>query len=289
MTGKQFLAGLIILTLLVLMTLSSNSREWARVGIRKNLAPIQNLLAGGDGIIGASSVIFRPRAILEKNRLLEEQVGNLRLELTQVDILKSENERLRNALGMVSRTSHRLVLCQVTTRGDISGWWQTLSIDRGAAHGIRSGMPVLTPEGVVGRTQHVTAYNSEVLLLTDPTFKISCRTSRSGLLGIVQGQGTGINGDETLGGDFALNPCRFDLATRSTPILEGESILTSGLGGIFPPDLTIGYLTQPALDDSKLFQTACVIPAVALDRLDRVFVMLDAGDNSIAKTDEEHP
>lgn len=296
MTGKRFFAGILIVFLIAVMNLSPRSREWVRLGVRKNLAPIQNLLAGGRSVGETAGAILRPGALLDKNRLLQEQVENLRFELSQVDALKSENDSLRRSLGLKSRISRKLLLCNVTTRGDASGWWQTLTLDRGSAHGIRADMPVLVAEGIVGRTQHVTAYNSEVLLLTDPTFKISCRTGRSGILGIVQGQGTGVGGDGQVGADFALNPCRLDMASRASPLQENEPVLTSGLGGIFPPDLTVGYLTEPALDESKLFQTATVTPAVPVDRLDRVFVMLDGGKSSgtnirrpDAETDEDNP
>lgn len=279
MRGRKFFVFLLLGVILSLPALSPRFRNWVRLEVRGSFAPVQNLLSGGEGVGALTESLFQPSALIERTRRLEEQVANLKVELNAQSGLAGENARLRKELGLRERMPGRLLLCHVTSRGDVSGWWKTLTIDRGSAHGLRANLPVITPDGVVGRTQKVTAYNAGVLLLTDPTFRLSCRSDQSGVLGIVQGQGAGFGGETALEGNFSLNPCRLELVSRRIPLAEGEILVTSGLGGVFPEGLVVGVVERPKLDETRLFQTAMVRPAVPMDDVERIFVLLDLPDS----------
>jgi rod shape-determining protein MreC len=202
-----------------------------------------------------------------------------------LSVLQAENEQLRSQVAELERQNEELmeVYAEYTllsalldyarenpqyrrVAADIIGWdtsnfVRTIVINRGEEEGIAVGMPVETERGLVGRVVAVSPHAAQVQLLTDPGSAINARLGASRADGVVEGQLTGY--------------LRMKWLEQDIPISENELVMTSGLGGNFPPDLVIGRVTQFEQSASELFQEAEVRPAVDFDRLEIVLIITD--------------
>ncbi len=198
---------------------------------------------------------------------LREQVARLTMETRGLQALERENRDLRKLLGLARNTPYRLQAAQIMAR-DLNSWWQTARLDRGAREGISPGVPVLAAEGLVGRVASVSDRTADVLFMIDPACRVAGVIPRVNAFGIVQGEGMRLRGP-------AL--CRMDFIARETAIGPGDEVVTSGLGGVFPAGLPIGYVRQVRLDATGLYQSAEILPAADFRDLHLVFLVMDAG------------
>ena len=144
---------------------------------------------------------------------------------------------------------------------DTSNFVRTVIINRGEQEGIEVGMPVETERGLVGRVIAVSPHAAQVQLLTDPASAINVRLGTSRADGVVEGQ--------------LANPLRMKWIEQDIQISENELVMTSGLGGNFPPDLIVGRVTHVEQSTSELFQVAEVRSGVDFERLEIVLVITD--------------
>ena len=203
----------------------------------------------------------------------EQRIAEQEMELQSLRAVQQENERLRESLAFVSRRKGRTMAAEVVGRGDISGWWQTLRINRGSQDGIRPNCPVVTPMGLVGRTRDPGRAVCDVLLLTDETMRVGVHLTRSGVNGVLRGMGY------TPGSEMEMfcapKAPRADYLPVEQDVLEGDDVVTSGLGGVFPGGLRVGAIGKVSTDESGLCRSATLIPAADLNTLRYVFVLLD--------------
>ena len=192
------------------------------------------------------------------NDQLVEENRQVKAELMQVQEIRLANERLRKLLDFKADVNLVTLPAQVISE-DASSWFRTVIIDKGSDNGVEEGMPVVVAEGVVGRTIRVAAHQSRVLLITDASSAVASLVQKNRTRGICRGKGANL----TL--DFAL---------RLEDIVEGDLIVTSGTGGVFPKGLTIGYVEHVSLVEYGLFQPVNVKPTVDFSRLEEVLVLL---------------
>jgi len=196
-------------------------------------------------------------------------------EIRLLKALRQENEELRGMLDLKKRSRRNLLACEVIGRGDATGWWRTVTISKGASDAVRPGMAVIAAGGLVGRTWEVAESSSIVLLITDPMFKASCRFSRTGTVGILQGGGVSAWESGRMSAFAPPRPFHVEYVSKDYRILPRDEVVTSGLGDVLPEGLLIGYATKAAMDPSGLFQKVDVAPAADLYDLGRVFVVLE--------------
>ncbi len=206
-------------------------------------------------------------------RELEQQVAALRLQMADLMRMERENELLRRDLNFVRQQRLRLMAAEVIGRDDISGWWKTVRINRGSEDGIAPDRPVIVPEGLIGRTHRVDRRTCDVLLLTDTTVRVGVCVARTGVNGVVRGMGSESSGSE-LEILCAPRPLRLDYVSVEADVQKGDQIVSSGLGGVFPADLRVGTVLDVTVDASGLCRSASVGPAVELDGLRYVFVVM---------------
>ena len=127
----------------------------------------------------------------------------------------------------------------------------------------------------VGKTVEVSHHTARVLLLTDPTCKVAAKFPRNGAVGILRGGGVSLTGKAMLEILCAPDPCRMDFIAKDAPLHRGDEVVTSGLGGVFPAGLTVGYMQSVYMDRSGLYQHADVVPAADMGVLNRVFVLAE--------------
>lgn len=201
-----------------------------------------------------------------ENTELARKVTEMEARAAQVGELERQNHDFRAMLDFKDRTELKLVSAKIIGR-DPSNWWNTMMVDRGKVDGITRDMPVLTVDGLVGKTIEVGANDSRVLLLVDENCKVSGLLQESTQYGIVQGNIL-VAGSES--------SCRMMFVDRFAQVKVGEKVVTSGLGGIFPRGLLIGTVSSvhTGAGDSRntLYQQFNVRPAVDLARIDEVFI-----------------
>ncbi len=235
-----------------------------RTAAREGLAPLHGLVTSySRRVKDAFSAIRGWGGLPDENRRLAEEIVILRNELNGLRSLETENVELRRQLGFARHSPHTLLPAEVIAR-DIGGWWQTLRIGLGSAAGVEANRAVLTSSGLVGKVAESTLRTSDVLLILDPGCKVSALITRTGSHGILSGKGVSIKG---------RMHCTLDLVNKDVPVKRGDKIVTSGLGGVFPPGIVIGYVDKVNADKSGLYQRADVLPSVDFGSLNYVFVM----------------
>jgi rod shape-determining protein MreC len=201
--------------------------------------------------------------MVEKNLELSEEVVRLQASARAFNSLERENSVLRKQLRFYHQNDFKMIPCEVIARG-ISGWWKTIRISKGTRHGVLPGQAVVSPDGLIGKTVESDAFSAEVLLLSDPAFKLSARISRTGSFGIVSGRGLDVRG----------NPeCRMEFIDKDMPVRVNDEVVTSGLGGVFPKGIVIGYIESVETDELGLYQEALLIPTADLGVLEYVFAV----------------
>jgi rod shape-determining protein MreC len=220
---------------------------------------VQSLKEGADTVRGFGG-------LFEENNRLSEEVIYLQARLVQLENLDQANRHLQDQLDFYSRQKQALIPCQVTSR-TISGWWQSVRLDKGRSQGIEGMRAVISPDGLVGRTAEVSAHTAEVLLLSDPACKVSAKVSRTGSFGLLSGRGVNAQGYPVV---------RMQFIHKDAPVQAGDAVVTSGLGGVFPKDILIGYIERIGMEETGLYQYADIIPKAVTELMDVVFVAAKA-------------
>ena len=200
----------------------------------------------------------RPRLAAENRRLLDE-IARLKMQLSDHAELAAENDRLRAALDFDRRNPGTWVAAPVLSRGGTLGAGDMLRIGKGSAAGIRKGVAVAVPEGLVGQVAEVSRHTAEVRLLTDPAVKVACEVE------------TGEVGRPAAFG--ILSGGRLVHLKRDLVLPEYAKVVTSGLGGVYPRGIMVGTLSQGAhADETQLEQEGEITPAVDFPLLETVFI-----------------
>jgi rod shape-determining protein MreC len=182
--------------------------------------------------------------------------------------LEAENNRLRASLGYREHAVFQLMPARIIAR-DPSTWYQKIIIDRGKAELIESDMPVLTPEGLVGKTTVISDHSCEVLLLTDENCRVSAvvegakEASGARVQGIVKGERATGQGQPVIGLGFL---------SKQANLHKNMNVYTSGVGGVFPSGIPIGAVDEYRVRELDSFAT--ITPAVDLSNIEDVFVVV---------------
>jgi rod shape-determining protein MreC len=200
-------------------------------------------------------------SLRQRNTELEAEVSELQTQIIQLQQEVGETQSLRALLDFAqARPENRYRGAAVIGR-DPSPFLHYVIINRGSNDGIRRGMPVVTNQGLVGRIDAVIADAARVQLVTDPASTVNIRLQNAEVEASLSGSVTG---------DVAL-----DLIPQDTNIQAGDLVLTSGLGGGYPPDLIVGQVVNVRTRDFDLFQQATVQPVVDFNRLQIVLVVVN--------------
>ena len=274
MRGRTLAIALAVVVTVVLVCLPSSASRGIKGWTRDTLAPFQNVVSQtAQRVRGVFARAAAAGRAADNERDMLAEIGRLRCEAQRLQGLRTENDALRRSLAFRAGNRQRLVAAEVVGRGDISGWWQKLRLDKGLADGVTTNRPVITAEGLVGRTLSVSDHTAEVLLVSDPTCRVACKFSRTGAFGVGQGGGVSLTGRPRLEMLCAPLPVEVQFVDRRADILAGDEVVTSGLGGVFPEGLAVGRVVSRATDKSGLFQRAQLVPSADLARLRYVFVI----------------
>jgi rod shape-determining protein MreC len=174
------------------------------------------------------------------------------------------NQRFRAFLNFQKTMTNDTIAAQVIGK-DPSPWFKSIIIDKGFFDGVTKGLPVVIPEGAVGQIIEVTKHYSKVLLLTDRNSAIDSIAQRTRARGIVRGSSDG--------------RFFFQYVLRKYEIREGDTVISSGLDGVYPKGLRVGHVQSINQKNSSIFQEVVVIPFVDFEKLEEVIIVLPLKQN----------
>lgn len=240
--AEAIAASLVALSLVLLALPDPTQESIARQVNHIVLLPVSRVRASLGGYMG----------LREENARLRDDLGRARLELSEGRMLQAQNRELRRMLDFRADEPVRLIAARVVDR-DFGTLPTTFVVDAGRDRGLLENMPVVTADGLVGKTVEVGTGTSQVLLYTHPEF------SASALL---------VGGDHLEYGIVRPAPdggLRLFLPLRSSSE-AGDPIVTSGYGGVFPRGIPVGRVARTREDDR-----------LGLQRIDRVDPVVDLG------------
>lgn len=195
----------------------------------------------------------------DRNSDLEEALAQYQTELVELREIASDYQRLTDLLNYTTTRANQQFIAADVINVDQNSFLRTITINRGTRDGIEQGMPVVTGQGLVGRIMDVAADASRVLLITDPSSAVSARLQTTRVEGSVIG---------LLSGGL-----RMTFVPLNAAIQEGDLVITSGLGGNFPPDIVIGQVTSVREFEFELYKEAEVRSLNDFNTLEFVLVV----------------
>lgn len=228
------------------------------------LSPFQQAVSWvANEIRYVTGAIWEISTLYEQNKMLRNEVEQLRGINLQANEALAENERLRAMVNYQhSARQFDMVAARVIGR-ESSTWSSMIVIDRGTGNGIAEDMPVVTPQGLVGRVVEAGPNSSKVQLILDPRSSVGTIVQRaeSRVTGIVQGDM-----------DNPTMPQMVNIP-KNADVVEGDVVVTSGFGGIYPKGIIVGLVSSLKNDDGGLLKIGVLESAVDFQKLEDVLVI----------------
>jgi rod shape-determining protein MreC len=264
----------IFLTLLLLSSNPGGKGSWnpAEQIIVEVTAPFQRLITGTINIIeGIWLKYFDLINVRDENDRLMGEIEALRMENSRYQETLATHERLQKLLQFKKTINWPVVAAQVIGR-DPTGWFKSVIIDKGKNSGLKVNMPVVNADGVVGRLVSVSPNYSKVLLIIDQNSAVDCIIQRSRDEGIVKG--------------LTAKLCTLDYMLKTSDVVVGDKVVTSGLGRVYPKGLPVGEVLEVFNIPGELFKDIKVGPMVDFSKLEELLVILKE-DPLVSQQEEE--
>lgn len=230
-----------------------------RYYIETALYPVLIFADSPNSVSKAVSSQFKTRAeLIEENERLSSENYLQRVDILRLRALEQENAAMRKLLNSPIHETSRRMFAEVISV-DSDPYMQRVVVNRGASSGVYIGMPVITDEGLVGQVVSVSYASARVLLFSDPSSSIPVVNTRNQVRAIVSG--TGIH-DELV----------IENMPRSTDIKEGDLLVTSGLGGVFPEGYPVAIVTSVGFSEAQPFAEVKAKPIVDTDKINYVLL-----------------
>lgn len=258
---------LLSVTFLILISQSvkRSNISFAENGVGVTLNSVQSVFYGINSKIRNSlSFIFNISNIKAENDQLIKKNSELESKALDYDALKNENDRLRNALNFTSqRTEYNYVGCDIIGKSGGS-FLDQFVLNKGSKDGIAKGMIAITDQGLVGQISSVGTNWSVIQSLANENLAVSGMVESTGEnSGIVKGY---ISDSKFL--------AKLDYLPIDSKIKNDDVIMTSGLGGIYPKGIRIGYVTSVQEDQGRVVKVAVIQPYVDLNKIQEVIVVI---------------
>ena len=222
--------------------------------------PIQKTVDMPSYIVEQTEVFFKERLnLLTENASLKQQQIYLQAQVQKLRALEAENLELRELLSSIGQEKESFSEARII-QANLDPFRQQILLNKGKLQGVELGQPVIDAKGLVGVILSATDTSSHVLLLTDTGFAVPVQSVRSGERAIAVGSGTG--------GELRLN-----YVPRTADFMEGDELVTSGLGGRFPAGYPVGVITSIQHDPSTRFTLIGVSPSAKLGQFRHVLLV----------------
>ncbi|WP_417656507.1 rod shape-determining protein MreC [Pseudidiomarina aestuarii] len=259
----RLLLTLAFAALMIFLDHRLNTMQPVRSFLSTLVAPVQYLAVLPEQVLDRLVYLAQTRSALrEENEALSQELQELQMAVQRLNFLENENARLRQLLGSdVRQTSRRMVAEVVAVATD--PFSHQVVVNKGFANGVYEGQPVLDDRGIVGQVLSVGRNTARILLLADQSHAISLRAERNDIRVLAQGFGD-------------LQRVELKFIPHSTELEEGDVLLTSGLGGVFPEGYPVARIVSIDRDERLQYAKVLAEPFSQLDRIRSVLLLWPA-------------
>jgi rod shape-determining protein MreC len=247
------------------VTSQTNSKlSWFSNLFNTVVSPAQNALSFSGSKVDRTFSFFKDnKAIREENDRLKLRVSQLEKENEGLKELKAKNDVLIEALNLKNQLKEFDYISSNIIAKDSGNWFNVFTIDKGSNNNVNKDSAVVASKGLVGRVLVAGPISSKVVSVIDVDSTVSARLTKTRDLVEVKG-------------DFSLRDqglCKMYNISPGIDIAVGDSVETSGIGGIFPKGITIGKVKEIRQINNELDRYAIIEPVVDFRRLEDVFVL----------------
>ena len=190
--------------------------------------------------------------LLSENRDLRKQNLLLQTQQQKLASLEAENVRMRELLDSSIKVGERVLIAELVAV-DLDPYRQQVLVNKGSSSGVYQGQPVLDANAVMGQVTHINRFSATVLLITDARHALPVQVNRNGLRTVAMGSGR-------------INELELPHLPNNADIEVGDLLVTSGLGGIFPPGYPVAEVTAVIREPGQPFSTVRARPRAHLER-----------------------
>ena len=196
--------------------------------------------------------------IEEENKNLKNKINEFKATLILYQEGYLEAQRLRKLLSLTDDYHYHFISARVIGR-EQAALSKTILINKGTAHGLKTGMPVIAPPGLIGRLVDVSWHASKVLLFIDENSNVDAIVQRTRMQGIISGAGP--------------RGLILKYISKTQDVKEEDVIVSSGMGGVFPKGLLIGQVSHVDRQAASLFLKINVAPFVDFSKLEEILIL----------------
>ena len=266
------IVGVIILITVNVILLSFSSKSQSTFGLGRVglslVSPFQELVT--HSIRFARNIwehYFFLVSVAHENKNLKKSLNQFVGKSNQWHEIDLANSRLRDLLNFQKAPTNKVVAAEVIGK-DPSGWFKTVIIDKGKSDGLQKGLPVVLPTGIVGQVIEAAGHYSKVMLVIDRNSAVDALVQRSRARGIIKGE--------------SADQCRFEFVLRKHDVQIDDTVIASGLDGVYPKGLRIGRVADISQRNSDIFYEITVAPFVDYEKLEEVLVILPPQTQDVA-------
>jgi rod shape-determining protein MreC len=255
---------LIVLVMLSVILMTLDHRQTHLETLRAGLSVIVYPLQVAVDLPGSITRWFREslatrRQLQEENASLHTQLLMLKAQSQKLQALEVENIRLRELLDSSFEVGERILVAELMS-ANLDPYKHQVIINKGDLDRVYPGQPVLVADGVMGQVVHVGPYSSTVVLITDTSHAIPVQVNRNGMRTIALGSGN-------------INRLDLPYISNNADIRPGDLLITSGLGGRFPPGYPVAIVEAVQHDTGRTFARIAAKPTAKLDRSREVLLV----------------
>ncbi len=253
-----------------------NYLEGLRGGISVLVYPLQylvNLPVSASSWIGEN--LSSRETLLEENGRLKMQHTLFKAKLLKLNAIKAENLRLRELLQSSKKVGEQVLIGELLAV-DLEPFTRQIVINKGSRDGIYLGQPLIEADGVMGQIVHLGPLSSTAMLITDANHATPVQINRNGLRAIAVGTG-------------APDRLTIPYLPISTDIVEGDLLVSSGLGGRFPPDYPVAVVSKVEKNPTQPYAVIHAVPTAKLERSREVLLVWPTGRQRQSDNADETP
>ncbi|MCI9666661.1 MAG: rod shape-determining protein MreC [Angelakisella sp.] len=231
------------------------------------MVPLNSMSAAGAAIQNRFGPFLSSGEVHRENQALREEIQRLEEQLIDYETVKMENEQFRELLEIKERNSDLIFEPATVVGRTPDDWFGSFTIDVGTYHGVSLRCPVITSDGLVGIVSEVGRGYSKVQTILDASVSIGGVDIHTLDTGI-------ITGTIPLAQEGS---CKLGFLPRESGVTPGDTIVTSGTGGLLPRGLIVGEIQSVEMETSGLSLYAVITPAADIQGARQVFVITDFG------------
>lgn len=266
---NKFVIFLIVITLgivsaVVVVNRTRSTADGATNVFGTVISPLQRgVTAVMDGVSNFFGNFVSKKQLQQENEALSKELADTKGKIVDYDILKNDNEHLKNMLDYKDATQQFQFVAAPVIATDNPGLFKGFTINAGTKDGLLNKMPVVNEKGLIGYTSQVGSNFTKVVSILDSSTSVGAMVVRTGDIAIVEG-------------DLELSDkglCKMSYIPNSATLLPGDSVVTSGLGGVYPKGLLIGTIKEIHPDVESVSKYAIIEPVVDFEKIYDVLVM----------------